>query len=70
MKKIIFIEGMSCGHCVAHVNEALVDLGAKDVEVSLEKKVATAEMSENITDDAIKLIIEDAGYEVIEIKLA
>ena len=70
MKKIISVEGMSCGHCVKHVNEALVDLGAKDVEVSLEKKLATAEISPEITDEAIKLAIEDAGYEVVGIKIA
>ena len=69
MKKIISVEGMSCGHCVKHVNEALVDLGAKDVEVSLEKKLATAEISSEITDEAIKLAIEDAGYEVVGIKI-
>ena len=70
MKKIISVEGMSCGHCAAHVNEALVELGAKDVEVSLEKKLATAEISPEITDEAIKLAIEDAGYEVVGIKIA
>ena len=70
MKKIISVEGMSCGHCVKHVNEALVDLGAKNVEVSLEKKLATAEISPEITDEAIKLAIEDAGYEVVGIKIA
>jgi copper chaperone len=70
MKKIISVEGMSCGHCVKHVNEALVDLGAKDVEVSLEAKVAIAEISQEITDEAIKLALEDAGYEVVGIELA
>lgn len=29
MKKKIFIEGMSCMHCVNHVKEALEDIGAK-----------------------------------------
>jgi copper chaperone len=70
MKKIISVEGMSCGHCVKHVNEALVDLGAKDVEVSLEAKVAIAEISLEITDEAIKLALEDAGYEVVGIEIA
>ena len=67
MKKKILVEGMSCSHCVNHVTEALKEIGAKDVEVSLEKKLATAEISEDITDDAIKLAIEDAGYDVVEI---
>lgn len=70
MKKKILVEGMSCGHCVNHVSEALKELGAKDVEVNLERKLATAEISEGITDDAIKLAIEDAGYDVVGISQA
>ena len=70
MKKKILVEGMSCGHCVNHVSEALKDLGAKDVEVNLENKLATAEISENITDEAIKAALDDAGYEVVAIEKA
>ena len=67
MKKKILIEGMSCGHCSNHVSEALKDLGAKDVEVNLDKKFATAEISEDITDEAIKGAIEEVGYDVVGI---
>jgi copper chaperone CopZ len=70
MKKKILVEGMSCGHCVNHVSEALKDLGAKDVEVNLNKKLATAEISEDITDEAIKVALEDAGYDVVGIEKA
>ncbi|MBU3160840.1 cation transporter [Clostridium frigoris] len=64
------VEGMIWDHCVNHVSEALKEIGAKDVEVNLEKKLATAEISDNITDDAIKLAIEDAGYDVVNIEKA
>ena len=67
MKKKIMIEGMSCGHCANHVSEALEELGAKDVEVNLDKKTATAEISVNITDEAIKGAIEEVGYHVVAI---
>jgi len=70
MKKKILVEGMSCGHCVNHVSEALKDIGAKDVEVSLDKKLASVEISENITDEAIKAAIEEAGYDVVRIEKA
>ena len=70
MKKKILVEGMSCGHCVAHVTEALKEIGATDVEVSLEKKLATAEVADNITDEAIKAAIEDVGYDVVGIQKA
>ena len=61
---------MSCGHCVNHVSEALKEIGAKDVDVNLDKKLATAEISEDITDDVIKAAIEDAGYDVVKIEKA
>ncbi len=70
MKKKILVEGMSCSHCVNHVSEALKEIGAKDVEVNLERKLATAEISDNITDDAIKLSIDDVGYDVVGIEKA
>ena len=70
MKRKILVEGMSCAHCVNHVTEALKEIGAKNVEVNLERKLATAEISVNITDEAIKLAIEDAGYDVVGIEKA
>ncbi|MBU3215358.1 cation transporter [Clostridium estertheticum] len=70
MKKKIYVEGMSCGHCVNHVSEALKEIGAKDVEVNLESKLAITEIGDNITDDVIKAAIEDAGYDVVKIEKA
>ena len=70
MKKKILVEGMSCGHCVNHVREALKEIGATEVEVSLERKLATAELADGVTDEAIKAAIEDAGYDVVGIEKA
>lgn len=67
MKKKILVEGMSCGHCVKHVKEAMEELGASNVDVSLEKKMATAEVGD-ASDESIKAAIEDAGYEVAGIE--
>jgi copper chaperone len=67
MKKKILVEGMSCGHCVMHVKEALEELGASNVDVSLEKKMATAEVGD-ASDESIKAAIEDAGYDVAGIE--
>ncbi|HYE09062.1 MAG TPA: cation transporter [Patescibacteria group bacterium] len=66
MKKQIFIEGMSCGHCVKHVEEALTEIGAIKVEVNLQGKYAVAEVEAE--DSKIKDAIEEAGYDVVEIK--
>ena len=70
MKKKILVEGMSCGHCVNHVSEALKEIGATGVEVSLERKLATAEVADDVTDETIKAAIEDAGYDVVGIEKA
>jgi copper chaperone CopZ len=68
MKKQIKIEGMSCGHCAAHVEEALREIGASKVEVNLQGKYAVAEAGKDIEDSKIKEAIEEAGYDVVDIK--
>lgn len=68
MKKKIYIEGMSCGHCVRHVSSALSEVeGVSNVEVNLEGKYATVEVS-GVEDGALKFSIEDAGYDVVKIE--
>ena len=69
MKKKIMIEGMSCGHCVNHVKEALNELeGTTNVEVDLKGKYAVLEATEEITDEKIKFVIDDVGYDVVGIE--
>ena len=70
MKKKILVEGMTCTHCVNHVVMALKEVGAKDMDVNLNAKFAIAEISEDITDEAIKHAIEEAGYFVVGIEEA
>lgn len=67
MKKQISIEGMSCNHCVNHVKNALEDLGATNIEVSLEKKMATIDVG-NTDNGSIRETIKSAGYEVVKIE--
>lgn len=68
MKKEIKIEGMSCAHCVMHVKNALMEVkGVKDVQVDLKEKLAVVE-TQDADNEALKLAVEDAGYDVTEIK--
>ncbi|SNS46444.1 copper ion binding protein [Anaerovirgula multivorans] len=68
MKKKIMIEGMSCGHCVAHVERALKELQeVVDVEVDLPGKNAVVELKEDAPDEKLKETIEEAGYDVIAV---
>lgn len=70
MKKKILIEGMSCGHCSNHVEEALSELnGVTGVDVNLNGKYAVIEASADVKDEDIKFAIDDAGYEVVGIEV-
>ena len=66
MNKTVKIEGMMCNNCVRHVKEALEALGL-EVEVNLEDKAAYIKNTA-VNDETIIKTIEDAGYEVSEIK--
>ncbi|MBE6067807.1 MAG: heavy-metal-associated domain-containing protein [Clostridium lundense] len=70
MKKKILVEGMSCGHCVNHVKEALNELnGVTSVDVNLDAKTAIIETSIEVKDEDIRFAIDDAGYEVVGIQV-
>ena len=66
MAKKIMIEGMMCEHCVAHVREALEGIGAENIEVSLDGGYAVCDTDK--TDDELKTLIEDEGYDVTDIR--
>ena len=68
MKKELMIEGMMCGHCVAHVQKALEGIaGASDVVVDLAGKKATVTVTEAVTDAMLKAAVTEAGYDVVSI---
>ena len=65
MKTLLQIEGMTCDHCVQHVKEALEAVpGVKSAVVNLKNKSAAVEHADNVSKDALKAAVEEAGYEV------
>ena len=68
MKKLIHIEGMSCSHCSGRVEKALNALDGVSATVSLEDKAATVTLSKDVSDDALRAAVTDAGYEVTGIE--
>ena len=66
MKKKLLVEGMSCGHCVNHLKTALTEdiQGVEVLEVSLEGKYAVVDMQDSVTEEAVRAVIEDLGYEL------
>ena len=62
--KTIFIEGMMCQHCVAHVKKALEGVaGVASVDVDLDGKKATVQLAEDVADAQLIDAVVDAGYE-------
>ena len=65
MKKEILISGMTCGHCVKRVENALFEIdGVHSVVVSLNEKKATIEADDKIENQLLKDAIDDVGYTV------
>lgn len=61
---VLKIEGMSCGHCVNHVEKALKDvLGTSAVKVDLAAGSAEVSFNDEITTvAALCEAVADAGY--------
>ncbi|WP_028987956.1 cation transporter [Thermicanus aegyptius] len=66
MQKVTLkVEGMSCGHCVNAVENALKQVGAKG-SVDLANGTVTIEYDENkVSLEKLKQAIEDQGYDVV-----
>ena len=64
-KKTVTIKGMMCTHCVSHVEKALTALG---VQADVDLATGTAVVTGNVSDDALRKAVTDAGYEVVDIK--
>lgn len=71
MKKIISIEGMSCGHCTGSVEKALKALpGVGAVSVDLAAGAATVNTEGNVSDEALKKAVTDLDFKVTGITAA
>lgn len=66
--KTIKINGMACNHCKMTVEKVLNAIdGVENAEVNLENKEAIVTLSKEIESDVFKAVIEDAGFEFVEI---
>jgi Cu+-exporting ATPase len=69
MKREIMIEGMSCNHCKMRVENALNNVaGVHSAEVILAEGKAVVESDSSLSNRQLIEVIDDAGYDVIEIK--
>lgn len=68
MKKVVWINGMSCQHCAKRVENALMRFGqVKAVNVNLPNKNAELDLTAEADDSEIRRAVEDLGFDVIRI---
>lgn len=59
------VSGMTCSHCVLSVREEVSEVaGVQRVDVDLASGRLTV-TGENVSDEAVKAAVADAGYEVV-----
>jgi Cu2+-exporting ATPase len=69
MKKTVYIEGMMCQHCVAHVKKALEGVdGVKEAAVDLEGKKAVVTIEKDVDGKTLKEAVDEAGYKAVKIE--
>ena len=59
------VSGMTCSHCVLSVREEVSEVAGvqnDDVDLSSGRLTVTGE---NVSDEAVKAAVADAGYEVV-----
>ena len=63
MAQIVFsVPDISCGHCKMRISKALEEAGFSGFDVSVEAKTVTIDAPDA---DAVKAVIEDAGYDAV-----
>ncbi|MBP3376267.1 MAG: heavy-metal-associated domain-containing protein [Clostridia bacterium] len=67
---ILKIDGMACGMCEAHVNDAIRQAFKVKKVSSSHSKGETVIIAEEIDDERIREVIEKTGYKLVEIQKA
>ncbi|MBD5546352.1 MAG: copper resistance protein CopZ [Lachnospiraceae bacterium] len=68
VKMILDIEGMACGMCEAHINEAVRNaFSVKKVTSSHAKKQTVIIADADIPEEELKNVITKAGYEAVSV---
>lgn len=67
-RKVLIVEGMSCENCAIRVENALNRLEHVMCRVQLKKKTAVVSYSQEVSDEALKAVVEEIGYQVTQIR--
>lgn len=65
MEKTLKVDGMMCGHCEAHVKQALEAIPqVESADVSHTAGTAVVHLNAEVSDEVLKQAVEKAGYQV------
>jgi len=68
IKTIVGIDGMMCGMCESHVNDAIrKSFDVKKVSSSHSKKKTEIISEEAIDEDKLRAVIDETGYTVLSV---
>jgi len=65
IEKTLQIKGMSCAHCSARVEKALNAIDGVEAKVDLESNSAKIKLTQNVSDETMKIAVDAIGYEVV-----
>lgn len=66
-KYILKIEGMMCGHCEAHMNDAIRNHFSVEKVTSSHSKKECVIIARELDEEKLKKVVADTGYELISI---
>lgn len=67
-KLTLEISGMSCGHCVGRVTQALAGVPGVQVEQVEVGKASLSWQPEQSSEEALRQAIDDVGFKVVSIQ--
>ncbi|MCQ2587104.1 MAG: heavy-metal-associated domain-containing protein [Treponema sp.] len=69
MKTILHINGMMCGMCESHINDAIrKNFTVKKVKSSKRKNQTVIVADEILDEEKIRQVIKETGYELVRIE--
>lgn len=69
MKTTLYINGMMCGMCESHINDAVrKNFDVKKVKSSARRKQTVIISEDTLDEEKIRRVILDTGYELIRIE--
>lgn len=67
--RMVMIEGMKCEQCKNRIEQRINEVDGASAKVNLKKKLAVVSLAKDVSDEQIRDVIENAGYEVVEIRI-